>query len=424
MNIFEELKYSGFIKDVSSSIEDFQEFIEKEEVVAYCGFDLTAKSLQIGNLLPILNLRKLLKHNKKIIILLGRATTKIGDPSGRDDMRKMLTDEQIEENKKSILYCISKFINLKHPNVRVVENLDWFQNKGYLDFLQEIGTYFTINKMINLDIVKQRLDKNLPMTFLEFNYMIMQGYDFYHLHEKFGCNLQIGGSDQWGNIIQGLELIRLKKNAQKKEINKIDFEKHNQQDVFIYTIPLLLKADGTKMGKTAGGAVWLHEDLFSSYDYFQYWRNVNDEDVIRFLKIFTDLTPNEIDKYEKYEFQELNEVKNILAFEATKMRDGEITAQECLKKSLALFSNQDKIDLSTIKNEDYIIIQENINLIDLIINLKLELSRTKIKNLIESGAVKINEEKILDINFNINKNNTKDKFILRIGKNKIFFIRF
>lgn len=398
MNLIERLKYRGILKEFSNP-EEFLVQVKNNKNTIYAGFDLTAKSLHVGHLIPITILKEFLNDGHKIVILLGNATTRIGDPSDKNELRKMLSPEQIEENKKSILYCISKFISLEDENVTVVENYSWFKDINYLDFLREIGTCFTINKMVNMDFVKRRLDANNPITFLEFNYMLIQGYDFYHLYKEHGCNIQLGGSDQWGNIIQGVELIK---------------HKFHDAKVFGVTTNLLTKSDGTKIGKTTSGAVWLHEEMLSTYEYFQYFRNISDDDVVKFMKIFTDLDPEEIDKFTKLSGNKLNEAKEILAFEAIKMCHGEQFAIDALEKAKSLFK---EIDLNG--NPD-VSVQDGIGIIDLIMELKVFESKSEARRAVEAGSIKISDQKIQNPKEIIKKYTFGEKFIISVGKNKKF----
>lgn len=398
MDLISRLKYKGVLKEFSSP-EEFPRYINGNENTIYAGFDLTAKSLHVGHLIPILTLKEFFNHGHKIVILLGNATTRIGDPSDKNELRKMLSEEQIEENKKSILYCISKFLPLENQNIRVVENYSWFKDINYLDFLKEVGTCFTINKMVNMDFVRRRLDSNNPITFLEFNYMLIQGYDFYHLYKNFGCNIQLGGSDQWGNILQGVELIK---------------HKFNDAKVFGITTNLLTKSDGTKIGKTTSGAVWLHEEMLSPYDYFQYFRNISDEDVLKFMKIFTDLKPEYISKFESITGEELNQAKEVLAFEATKICHGEKAANSALEKSKSLFKHTD------LNHNPDIVIEDSILITDLIFDLKVFDSKSEIRRAIESGSIKISDQKIQNSKEIIKKDVFGEKFIISIGKAKKF----
>ena len=378
MTTIEELRELGFIKDCTN-FDRLNALMEKEKQTFYVGTDLTADSLHVGHLMPLMLMRKLLNKGHKVIIVLGGGTTKIGDPSDKNEMRKMLSDEQIAENKAGIKKCLSQIFNRnieEQPegefvdNLMIIDNAKWLLDINYIWFLREIGACFTINKMINMEIVKRRLENNLPYTFFEFNYMLIQGYDFYYLNNNFGCNIQVGGSDQWGNIIQGCELIR------RKAVDNRKVATENDVNVFGITLNLLTKSDGTKMGKTAGGAIWLRQDKLSSYDYFQYFRDCSDNDVIKFLKIFTDLPMSQIQEYEKLSGQELNQVKEILAYEATKICRGEEEANKAKNREI----------------QEIIKINKEQNIVDLLVSNNLCKSNSEARRLLENNGVKFNNQ--------------------------------
>src|SRR3982751_6611909 len=287
--------------------------VAKEVIPGYVGFDATAPSLHVGNLVQIMQLRRLQQAGHKPIVLMGGGTTKVGDPSGKDEGRKLLTSEEIDANIASIRRVFGNFLTFGDgpSDAVVVNNADWLDGLPYIDFLRDVGRHFTINRMLTFESVKLRLDREQPMTFLEFNYMILQAYDFLELSRRAGCRVQMGGSDQWGNIVNGIELGR-----------RID-----GAELYGVTTPLITTADGAKMGKTVSGAVWLHEDLLSPYDYWQFWRNTQDSDVGRFLRLFTDLSLEDIGKLESLEGAEINEAKIVLATEATAMLHGREGAQ-------------------------------------------------------------------------------------------------
>ncbi|GAM06872.1 tyrosine--tRNA ligase [Novosphingobium sp. MBES04] len=285
----------------------------KEVVPGYVGFDATASSLHVGNLVSIMLLRRLQQAGHKPIVLMGGGTTRIGDPTGKDEVRKMLSDDKIESNIASIRTAFERFLTFGDgpTDAVMVNNHDWLGQLGYIEMLQKVGTHFTVNRMLSFDSVKLRLEREQPMTFLEFNYMILQGYDFRHLSQGMGVRLQMGGSDQWGNIVNGVELSR----------------RMDGTEVFGLTTPLITKADGTKMGKSVSGAVWLNEDMLPAYDYWQFWRNCDDRDVDKFLRLFTDLPLDEIARLEALEGGAINDAKVILANEATKLCRGEDAAK-------------------------------------------------------------------------------------------------
>ena len=336
MTLLEELKELGFVKDCTN-FDTLNKLLEEKQQTFYVGTDLTADSLHVGHLMPLMFMRKVLSRGHRVIIILGGGTTKIGDPSDKNEMRKMLSDEQIAINKAGIKKCLSQIFNRdlqQQPegefvdNLMIIDNAKWLLDINYIWFLREIGTCFTINKMINMEIVRRRLDNNIPYTFFEFNYMLIQGYDFYYLNNNYGCNIQVGGSDQWGNIIQGCELIR------RKAVDSRKVATENEVNVFGITLNLLTKSDGTKMGKTAGGAVWLRKDKLSSNDYFQYFRDCADADVVKLLKIFTDLPLSKIEEYSKLSGEQLNQVKEVLAYEATKICRGEEEANKARNREV------------------------------------------------------------------------------------------
>ena len=310
MNFIEEFKQRGFYFQCTN----IEELSKQEEVTAYIGFDCTAPSLHLGSLMQIMILRLLKKYNHDAIILLGGTTTKIGDPSGKDEARKLLTQNEIEFNLNGIKSVISKFINEPF----ILNNSDWLENINYIDFLREFGTSFSINKMLSFDCIKNRINNKQGLSFLEFNYMMLQSYDFLYLRNQYGCNLQIGGSDQWGNMVSGVDLL--------KKDGKLGFG---------LTTPLLTTTNGNKMGKTENGAIWLDGDPF---EYYQYFRNTKDEDVIKFLKLFTELDLEEIKKFSKLQGHELNSVKEILAKETTKICFGKSGLDQALIKTYEKFS--------------------------------------------------------------------------------------
>ncbi len=402
MTFLEELLELGFIKDCTN-FDKLNKLLEEKKQTFYVGTDLTADSLHVGHLMPLMCIRKILSHGHRVIIILGGGTTKIGDPSDKNEMRKMLDDEQIEENKKGIKKCLSQIFNrdLENQkegefvdNLMIIDNANWLLDINYIQFLREIGVHFTINKMINLEIVKRRLNNNIPYTFFEFNYMLIQAYDFYYLNNNFGCNIQIGGSDQWGNIIQGCELIRKKSVLNKK------FKNEEDVNVFGITLNLLTKSDGSKMGKTSGGAVWLRKDKISNYDYFQYFRDCTDEDVIKFMKIFTDIPLDKIKEYSNLSGENLNQIKEILAFEATKICRGQ---DEAIKAS----NREDMTEVIAKKKQ---------NIIEFLVLNNICKSNGESRRLIEGNGVKFNDN-------TINKDFTFDtNGILSIGKKRKFNI--
>ena len=391
----------GFFAQCTHAVE-LDELMAHVSISAYIGFDCTAKSLHAGSLIQIMILRLLQKHGHRPIVLLGGGTTKIGDPSGKDEARQVLTAEKIQENLSGIKKTLEKFIRFKGNNAAVlVNNDDWLKSLNYLDLLRDVGRHFSINRMLTFDSVKTRLEREQPLSFLEFNYMILQAYDFYELNKNHNCRLQIGGSDQWGNIINGVELTR----------------RMAAKDTFGLTSPLLTTADSKKMGKTADGAVWLDETMLSAFDYFQYFRNTHDTDVGKFLRLFTDLEISEIENLEKLKDQEINQAKEILAFEATKICHGEKTANEVLQKAREIFvaKNTAAFEEKEVSLGD----EKTKKLVDIIFEIGAAESKGAAKKLIEGKAIKINGEVVLDVSHSII--NT-DNFDLSIGKKKFFKI--
>ena len=396
------LKNRNFINQ-ATDLDNLDKKLSENKITAYIGFDCTAKSLHIGSFIQIMMLRLLQKNGHQAIILLGGGTTKIGDPSGKDKARQILSEADIESNLEGIKKSLEKFDlskeDLSLPKFKFVNNEEWLKNLNYIEFLRDIGYQFSINKMLTFESVKNRLDREQNLSFLEFNYLILQSYDFLELNKRFGCNLQIGGSYQWGNIVSGVDLIR-----------RINSQNNKSEEVFGLTSPLLLNSEGKKMGKTADGAIWLDENMLSPFDYFQYFRNVKDEDVVRLLFYFTEISEEKIEEYQKLQGQELNKIKEILAFEATKICHGEKIAKECLEKAKEIFLNKNQDAFKEIK------IPKNSKLIDVMILSDSAPSKSQARKLIQSGAVKINKEKISDENYIFTKNGD----ILSVGKKKFF----
>ncbi len=314
------LEERGFIYQCTDP-EGLDQLFQSQRVVAYVGYDCTADSLHVGNLLTIMMLRWLQRTGHRPIALVGGGTTKVGDPSGKDESRRLLSDEEIARNKQGILRSLSKFLDFSEGGALLVDNAAWLDELRYIPFLREYGRHLTLNRMLTFESVRQRLEREQPLTFLEFNYMVMQAYDFLELARRYDCRLQMGGSDQWGNIVCGIEL------AHKKERRRL----------FGLTCPLLTTASGAKMGKTARGAVWLNADKLSPFDYWQFWRNTEDADVGRFLRLFTELPMDEIARLERLRGAEINEAKKVLAFEATRLAHGEDEARRAAEAAKALF---------------------------------------------------------------------------------------
>ena len=379
-------------------------------LTGYIGFDATADSLHVGSLLPIMMLRWLQKTGHRPIALMGGGTTKIGDPSGKQEQRQLLDDARIGANIGSIQTIFEKFLTFGSGprDALLVNNAEWLDELHYISFLRDVGPHFTINRMLTMDSVKLRLDRAQPLTFLEFNYMILQGYDFVELNKRFSCALQLGGSDQWGNIIQGVELGRRLSNA----------------DLFGFTCPLITTASGAKMGKTADGAVWLKSERVTSYAYYQYWRNTEDADVTRFLKLFTELSLDEIARLEGLRGAEINESKKILAFEATKILHGEAAANEAAETARKTFE-QGGIgeDLPTVDIPSSELAAGQ-PVWALFYRAGLAASNSEARRLIRGGGAKVNDDKISDENALITTDNVVDGIIkLSAGKKRIALLR-
>ncbi len=403
MNKFlKEFKDRGFLYQCTNE-EELSQKLDKEKIKAYIGFDCTAESLHVGSLLQIMCLRLLQKHGHQPIVLLGGGTTRIGDPSGKDKTRKILSEKEIKKNTQNIEKILRKFLNTNNKKVKpiFVNNHSWLKSLNYISFLRDIGKHFTINKMLTFDSVKNRLDREQSLSYMEFNYMILQSYDFLELNKKKNCTLQIGGSDQWGNIVNGVELIK----------------RYSNKQVYGLTTPLITLASGAKMGKTENGAIWLDKKFLSPYDYWQFWRNTDDRDVIKFLKMFTDLQINSIEKSSIS--NNINDLKILLANKTTEMLHGKKDAQNSEKTAKEAFSeNSSGINLPTIKISKKNL-EEKLDIINLIIFSKLESSKSEVRRLIKGNAIKINNEIIHNEKFLINENLFNKKFLkLSIGKKR------
>ena len=375
MNKFlKEFKDKGYFYQCTNE-EELSDLLNKKKIKAYIGFDCTAESLHVGSLLQIMCLRLLQNHGHQPIVLLGGGTTRIGDPSGKDKTRKILLEKEIEKNAKNIEKILKKFLVTSDKKIKpiFVNNYKWLKNLNYISFLRDIGKHFTINKMLTFDSVKTRLDREQSLSYMEFNYMILQAYDFLELNKKENCVLQIGGSDQWGNIVNGVDLIK----------------RYSNNQAFGLTTPLITLASGAKMGKTADGAIWLDKKFLSPYDYWQFWRNTDDRDVIKFLKFFTE---ENLANIENSKNQNINNLKILLANKATEMLHGKIEAQKSEKIAKETFSdNSLGSHLPSIKIEKALL-KKKLNIVDLVIISKFENSKSEIRRLIKGKAVKINNE--------------------------------
>ena len=402
MNKFlKEFKDRGFFYQCTGE-ENLSQLLDKEKIRAYIGFDCTAESLHVGSLLQIMCLRLLQKHGHQPIVLLGGGTTRIGDPSGKDKTRTILSEEEIEKNINNIEKILKNFLDDKDPKTKpiFVNNYTWLKNLNYISFLRDVGKHFTINKMLSFDSVKIRLEREQSLSYMEFNYMILQAYDFLELNKKENCMLQIGGSDQWGNIVNGVDLIK----------------RYSNNHVYGLTTPLITLASGAKMGKTESGAVWLDKKFLSAYDYWQFWRNIDDRDVLKFLKIFTDIN---VDEIEKIKNDNINELKILLANKATSMLHGEDEASKCQETAKQTFLENSLGDnLPTIQINKQML-DDKISILDLVILSKLENSKSEIRRLIKGNGIKINSQAISDEKFLITEDLFKDSLIkLSLGKKK------
>ena len=398
MTVFEELKERGLIAQMTNE-EKIKELLENEKVKFYIGFDPTADSLNVGHFLQMVVMRHMQKAGHIPIALFGGGTGMVGDPSGRTDMRQMMSVETIAHNVNCFIKQMSKFIDFSDGKAIAVNNADWLMNLNYIEFLREIGVHFSVNRMLAAECFKSRLEKGL--SFIEFNYMLMQGYDFYHLNQEYGCKLELGGDDQWSNIIGGVELCRRKAG----------------EEVYGMTFTLLTTSEGKKMGKTVGGAVWLDPEKTSPYDFFQYWRNVDDADVIKCLKLLTFIPLEEIREMEKLEGAQLNAVKERLAYELTSMVHGKEEADKSLEAAKALFAGgADDKNMPTTVFSDEDFTDGKIGLLTAMVKSKLVPSNKEARRLIEQGGISINDEKISDTKYELTKEQISDGIIVKKGK--------
>jgi tyrosyl-tRNA synthetase len=393
----------GYIHQITDA-DGLDSLAQSQIVPGYIGFDATAPSLHVGNLVSIMLLRRLQQAGHKPVVVMGGGTTRIGDPTGKDEVRKMLTDEAIEANIASIRTAFEKFLVFGDgpTDAVIVNNHDWLGQLGYIEMLQMVGTHFTVNRMLSFDSVRLRLEREQPMTFLEFNYMILQGYDFRHLSQKLGVRLQMGGSDQWGNIVNGVELSR----------------RMDGNEVFGLTTPLITKADGSKMGKSVSGAVWLNPDQLSPYDYWQFWRNSDDHDVGKFLRLFTDIEIDEIERLEQLQGAEINDAKKRLADAATSMAHGDAAASNAAETARKTFEDGSGGDaLPTLSASG-----ESIALVDAMVALALVSSKKEARRLIAGGGARIDGIAVTDENAEITQ--STDPIRVSAGKKKHGLIHF
>ncbi len=393
MGIYEELRARGLIAQVTDE-EEIRELINNGKATFYIGFDPTADSLHVGHFMALCLMKRLQMAGNKPVVLIGGGTGYIGDPSGRTDMRSMMTPETIRHNCDCFYKQMSRFIEFGEDKAVMVNNADWLLDLNYIDLLREVGAHFSVNRMLTAECYKQRMEKGL--SFLEFNYMIMQSYDFYHLFRTHGCNMQFGGDDQWSNMLGGTELIR-------RKLGK---------DAYAMTITLLLNSEGKKMGKTQKGDVWLDPEKTSPYEFFQYWRNVGDADVLKCIRMLTFLPLEEIDKMDSWEGAQLNKAKEILAYELTKLVHGEDEANKTLEAARSVFGGSGSNEnMPTFEFET-----DFVNVIDAMLAAKLAPSRGEARRLIQQGGVSVNDEKVTDANMDID---LFDGAILKKGKKQI-----
>ena len=400
MKIYEELKARGLIAQVTDE-EEIRELVNNGKATFYIGFDPTADSLHVGHFMALCLMKRLQMAGNKPIALLGGGTGMIGDPSGRSDMRQMMTVETIQHNCDCFKQQMSRFIDFSEDRAIMVNNADWLMDLNYVELLREVGPHFSVNRMLTAECYRQRMEKGL--SFLEFNYMIMQSYDFYALYQKYGCNMQFGGDDQWSNMLGGTELIR-------RKLGK---------DAYAMTITLLMNSEGKKMGKTQSGAVWLDPNKTSPFDFYQYWRNVGDADVLKCLRMLTFLPIEQIDEMDRWEGSQLNQAKEILAYELTELVHGEEEAKKAQEGARALFSsgNAENMPVAELMEED--LTEGSIDVISMLVKAELVTSRSEGRRAIEQGGVSVDGEKITDIHHEIPKEVLADDgVVLKRGKKK------
>lgn len=399
MTLYEEMKARGLLAQTTNDEEIHKLLDGDKPVTFYIGFDPTADSLHVGHFVAVVVMAHMQKHGHRPIALFGGGTGMIGDPSGKSDMRKMLTKETINHNIECFKKQMSKLIDFNDDKALIVNNGDWLLDLNYIDFIREIGVHFSVNRMLSFECYKQRLERGL--SFFEMNYMLMQSYDFLTLNRKYDCIMQLGGDDQWSNMIGGVELIR----------------KCDGKDAYAMTCNLLLTSEGKKMGKTEGGAVWLDPEKTSPYEFYQYWRNVADADVIKCLKMLTFVPLEQIAEYEKLEGQQLNPVKELLAYELTKLIHGKEEADKAQQTARSLFGGSVDIkDMPSTTLSDNDFTDGNISVLDMMLKAELIPSKGEGRRLIQQGGVSINEKKVTDPNHSISKDELTDGIVLKKGK--------
>ena len=398
MTVFDELKARGLLAQLTDE-EEIKELVNNGKAVFYIGFDPTADSLHVGHFMALCLMKRLQMAGNKPIALIGGGTAMIGDPSGRSDMRNMMTTETIDHNCECFKKQMSKFIDFSDGKALMVNNAEWLRDLNYIEFIRDIGAHFSVNRMLTAECYKQRMEKGL--SFLEFNYMIMQSYDFLSLYERYGCNMQFGGDDQWSNMLGGTELIR-------RKLGK---------DAYAMTITLLLNSAGKKMGKTQKGAVWLDPEKTSPFEFYQYWRNVGDADVLKCIRMLTFLPMEEIEKMDSWEGSQLNTAKEILAFELTKMIHGEEEAVKAQESARALFTSGNAADMPTavLSAEDFK--EDSIDILSILVKSGLVPTRNEGRRAVEQGGVSVDGEKVGDIKAAFTKEQLSgDGFVVKRGK--------
>ena len=402
MTLSQELKARGLLAQLTDE-KEISELIDNGKATFYIGFDPTADSLHVGHFMALLLMKRMQERGNKPIALVGGGTAMIGDPSGRSDMRKMMTIEQIDHNCDCFKKQMSRFIDFGPGQAQMVNNADWLRDLNFLEFMRDIGSEFNVNEMLRARCYVNRMESGL--SFLEFSYMLMQSYDFYRLYQDYGCQMQFGGDDQWSNMLGGANLIR----------------KKLQKDAYAMTITLLLKHDGTKMGKTSGGAVWLNPDKTSPYDFYQYWRNVDDADVLKFLRMMTFLPLEQIDEMDKWEGSQLNEAKKILAHELTTLVHGDEEAKKAEAGAQALFGGAgitaDSENLPEAELHDEVFMEDGtIDILGILVKGGCEKSRNNARTSVQQGGVTVNDEKVTDLKQKYTKEELKDGILVRRGK--------
>ena len=397
MKIYDELVARGLIAQVTDE-KEIREMIDEGRAVFYIGFDPTADSLHVGHFMALCLMKRLQMAGNRPIVLIGGGTAYIGDPSGRTDMRSMMTPETIQHNCDCFKKQMSRFIDFGEGKAMMVNNADWLLGLNYIELLRDVGACFSVNRMLTAECYRQRMEKGL--SFLEFNYMIMQSYDFYHLYQAYGCNMQFGGDDQWSNMLGGTELIR-------RKLGK---------DAYAMTITLLLNSEGKKMGKTASGAVWLDPNKTSPFEFYQYWRNVGDADVLKCIRMLTFLPLEEIDKMDSWEGSRLNEAKDILAYELTKLVHGEAEAEAARASSRALFGGAADGDVPTVTLDPSVLVDGSADIITLLVAAGLVPTRSEGRRAVEQGGVTADGEKVTDLKTVFSQEALKNGILLRRGK--------